>query len=226
MYVDDSCKHGIGNAGGSRRWFDIGHSRQSQMILEEIHENLPVNSLLMDDGQLVKLPNFNRRYQVFDTYCSATDTTCHTSGTHSMTYKKLNDDSYLHIKWYGAIDSSQWESSPTFQTMKWYIVIDGAECTDPGSIEIWQVRRAVSYGVHVRLPKYSKPIKNVMFYFNVFNFDFTVEGTCKMPLAAGDHTISIRMANVDNSYPQIAGHPRGYGFTSTSYLMTEEVYPY
>ena len=156
MYIDDGCKHGLGSAGGNREWFDIGHGRQSQMILEEIHENLPVNSLLMDDGQLVKLPNFNRRYQVFDTYCTGGDSTCYASDTHSMVYKKLNSDSHLHIKWYGTIETSQWEASPTFQTIKWFIVIDGVQCSDPGPIEIWQVRRNVVYGFHIRLPKYRK----------------------------------------------------------------------
>ena len=127
----------------------------NQFITEEIHEDLPVNSLLMDDGSLVRLPNFNRHYEVFDDYCAQGYTTCHTSETHKMVYNKLNDDSHLHIKWYGTIEASMWEYGYNEQSLKWYITINGQQCSDPGSIEIWHARKGQNYGLHFMIPKTS-----------------------------------------------------------------------
>ena len=151
--MEYGCKHGIG--GGTIYWHDFGHARVNQFIIEEIHEDLPVNSLLMDDGSLVRLPNFNRHYEVFDSFCSAGYPTCHTAETHKMVYKKLNDDSNLHIRWYGTIEASMWTYNYNEQSLKWYITINGQQCTDPGSLEIWHARKGQYYGIHFMFPKTS-----------------------------------------------------------------------
>ena len=130
----------------------------NQFITEEVHENLPVNSLLLDDGTLIRLPNFNRRYEVFDVGCSGSYPSCHSTDIHQMVYTKLNDDSQLHVKWYSTIDTAMWETGDRYQSMKWFITINGQSCSDPGPIEIWHARKGTVYGFQVIIPKTRKCI--------------------------------------------------------------------
>ena len=169
LRVELTCKN---DGSTDRNYHDVGHARLNQFITEEVHENLPVNSLLLDDGTLVQLPNFNRQYKSFDgySYCTSSYAVCFADVPHQMVYKKLNDNSHLHVKWYGNIEASMWTTN-RHQSLRWYITINDQECSDPGPIEIWHGRKGAAYGIHFSYPKSSKLFFSFIFLIKLFFFN-------------------------------------------------------